>query len=63
VLRGHQTLAPLRINASKSRSINFGRHFQGGHLDTPNPGLKPWAIVYNRFAVKNTTSCAHAASI
>ena len=31
----------------------LGRHFQGGFRATHNPGLKPWAVLYSRFAAKS----------
>jgi hypothetical protein len=33
----------------------FGRHFQGAFSRATNPGLKPWAILSNRFAVLPTS--------
>ena len=33
-----------------------GRHFQGGSFACVTQGLKPWAMVYNRFAVNPTGS-------
>ena len=33
----------------------FGCHFQGGFRTGRNPGLKPWAVLYNRFAAKDPT--------
>jgi hypothetical protein len=30
----------------------LGRHFQGESSETPNPGLKPWAIIFNRFQLR-----------
>ena len=32
---------------------NIGRHFQGVSFGAINPGLKPWAIIYYRFAAKS----------
>jgi hypothetical protein len=32
----------------------LGRHFQGGLKIRPDSGLKPWAILCNRFAANNT---------
>jgi hypothetical protein len=32
----------------------LGRHFQGGLNIRPDPGLKPWAILCDRFAVNGT---------
>ena len=34
----------------------FGRHFQGVSYNATNPGLKPWAILYSRFAA-NSRHC------
>jgi hypothetical protein len=35
---------------------NLWRHFQGASFSDDNPGLKPWAKSYNRFAVNSTHS-------
>jgi len=32
---------------------NIGCHFQGTSHRPPDPGLKPWAILYSRFAAKS----------
>jgi hypothetical protein len=31
---------------------NIGCHFQGTFYYPPDPGLKPWAVLYSRFAAK-----------
>jgi hypothetical protein len=33
----------------------LGRHLQGAYRVLRNPGLKPWAILYSRFAAKSNT--------
>lgn len=38
----------------------FGRHFQGAYPGSGNPGLKPWATIYSRFAAASHFS--HAAN-
>src|SRR5215469_7817146 len=35
---------------------NVGCHFQGTFHGPPDPGLKPWAVLYSRFAAKLHTS-------
>jgi hypothetical protein len=42
--------APARVS-TRYQTHDFGRHFQGVWFGTINPGLKPWAMVCNRFAV------------
>ena len=32
------------------------RHFQGESSTTPNPGLKPWAILWDHFVVEDSQS-------
>jgi hypothetical protein len=41
----------------KSPKARLGRHFQGEFRATLNPGLKPWAVLYSRFAAKAETAC------
>jgi len=39
----------------------IGRHFQGAGRRLMNPGLKPWAMFYNRFAVNpEATACEYS---
>ena len=45
--------ARLTESTHQAQNKPFGRHFQGGSLCLRYPGLKPWAMVYNRFAVKS----------
>ena len=42
------------IRQAKNRPV--GRHFQGDSFCLRYPGLKPWAMIYNRFAVNPTRS-------
>jgi hypothetical protein len=46
--------ARLTESTHQAQNKPFGRHFQGGSLCLRYPGLKPWALVYNRFAVSDT---------
>jgi hypothetical protein len=46
-----------------STDPRIGRHLQGGSYGTRDPGLKPWAKLYYRFAVieqapRGSTRCA-----
>jgi hypothetical protein len=44
---------PLAAKAIPDGNQHLGRHFQGGSRATHNPGLKPWAVLYSRFAAKS----------
>jgi hypothetical protein len=46
----------LTESTHEAQNKPFGRHFQGGSLCLRYPGLKPWAMMYNRFAVNPTDS-------
>jgi hypothetical protein len=48
--------ARLTESTHQAQNKPFGRHFQGGSLCLRYPRLKPWALVYNRFAVNPTRS-------
>ena len=39
------------------RKTTFGRPLQGGFKWAASPGLKPWAVVFNRFAVTDKRVC------
>jgi len=45
------------VSLGSSRVIlttpNIGCHFQGTFHRPPDPGLKPWAVLYSRFAAKS----------
>ena len=48
----HQTLARLVKSTSHLSELTvLGRHFQGASFGATYPGLKPWAVLYNRCAV------------
>jgi hypothetical protein len=40
--------------ATRYDRSSFGRHFQGVSSYAIDPGLKPWAVMYRRFAAKAT---------
>jgi hypothetical protein len=48
-LKGHQKLG--RRSNQRAKSTTSGATFRA-HFAVRNPGLKPWAMIYNRFAVK-----------
>ena len=48
--------ARLAESSEQAQNRPVGRHFQGGFVCLHHPGLKPWATVYNRFAVNPTSS-------
>jgi hypothetical protein len=41
------------INTPNVEPVFVGRHFQGASPDARTPGLKPWAILYSRFAANS----------
>ena len=48
----HQTLARLVKSTSHLSELTvLGRHFQGASFGVTDPGLNPWAVLYNRCAV------------
>jgi hypothetical protein len=46
----------LIAGATLPVNTRLGRHFQGESI-WPDPGLKPWAVVYNRCAVTDSHRC------
>jgi hypothetical protein len=36
----------------RTAASNIGCHFQGTSYSPPDPGLKPWAVLYSRFAAR-----------
>jgi sulfonate transport system substrate-binding protein len=54
-LRASSDLSATDRTGTSFIQTSFGHHFQGGFSRGTNPGLKPWAKLYNRFAV---FSCA-----
>ena len=45
---------PVPAWATRYDRSCFGRHFQGVSSYAIDPGLKPWAVMYRRFAAKAT---------
>ncbi len=45
-------------NETPHEHVRSGATFRAHFLGTTNPGLKPWANIYNRFAVKSDCSFA-----
>jgi hypothetical protein len=41
------------VNTRRPERTPLGRHFQGVSFGVINPGLKPWTVIYSRFAAKS----------
>ena len=53
----HQSSERLGNSVRHFPELTFlGRRFQGTSFSVAEPGLKPWAVLYNRFAVNTAAT-------
>src|SRR5689334_4051781 len=50
-----ETSTTIQISSPTPDPTKVGRHFQGASFRVTDPGVNPWAVLYNRFAVKTAT--------